>query len=224
MSDGVAARQMPALPHPLRRPLGAVAVLAALVVVVLAAIYAGEDAAGTADRGARSAVLDALPGARSDALTVDFAGEPLVLAALVILLCATCLILRRWRLAVLAFVGIGLAGAVTTLLKPVAGRTINGENLSYPSGHTASATALALVLALLVVGVLRVGTMAAVMLVVAAAVVAGAAMAWSQITLNAHYPTDALGGFCTALTVVPGAAWAIDRLGDWWESRIGHRT
>jgi membrane-associated phospholipid phosphatase len=34
-------------------------------------------------------------------------------------------------------------------------------------------------------------------------VVAGLAMAWAQVLLNAHYPTDTLGGFCVTLTVVP---------------------
>jgi undecaprenyl-diphosphatase len=43
---------------------------------------------------------------------------------------------------------------------------------------------------------------------------AGAAMAWSQIVLNTHYATDTVGGFCTALAVVPPTAWAIDRIAE----------
>jgi membrane-associated phospholipid phosphatase len=39
-------------------------------------------------------------------------------------------------------------------------------------------------------------------------------MAWAQVLLNAHYPTDTLGGFCAALAVVPLVAWTIDRVAD----------
>jgi membrane-associated phospholipid phosphatase len=45
---------------------------------------------------------------------------------------------------------------------------------------------------------------------------AGAAMGWSEVVLSAHYPTDTLGGFCTALAVVPATARLIDRV---WTSR-----
>jgi membrane-associated phospholipid phosphatase len=43
---------------------------------------------------------------------------------------------------------------------------------------------------------------------------AAAAMAWAQVLLNAHYPTDTVGGFCAALAVVPAVAWTIDRVAD----------
>ena len=49
------------------------------------------------------------------------------------------------------------------------------------------------------------------LLVLAAAVTFGAVMAWSQIVLSRHYPTDTLGGFCAALVVVPATAWLFDR-------------
>ena len=44
-------------------------------------------------------------------------------------------------------------------------------------------------------------------------------MAWSQIALSTHYPTDTLGGFCAALAVVPAVAWLVDRAGQGLESR-----
>lgn len=40
----------------------------------------------------------------------------------------------------------------------------------------------------------------------------GVAMAWAQVYLNAHYPTDALGGFCAALVVVSTTAALIDQV------------
>ncbi|MGW2546542.1 phosphatase PAP2 family protein, partial [Kitasatospora sp. NPDC001574] len=58
------------------------------------------------------------------------------------------------------------------------------------------------------------GRTAATLLVLAAALVAGAAMGWAQVALGAHYPTDALGGWCTALAVVPATAWAVDRVAE----------
>ncbi|NEA01161.1 phosphatase PAP2 family protein, partial [Streptomyces sp. SID10116] len=51
-------------------------------------------------------------------------------------------------------------------------------------------------------------------LVLGAALVAGAAMGWAQVALSAHYPTDVLGGWCTALAVVPMTAWLVDRVAD----------
>jgi undecaprenyl-diphosphatase len=44
------------------------------------------------------------------------------------------------------------------------------------------------------------------------AVVGGAVMAWAQIDLTAHYPTDTIGGFGTALLVIPATALLIDKL------------
>jgi len=35
-------------------------------------------------------------------------------------------------------------------------------------------------------------------------------MAWSQVALGTHYPTDTIGGFCTAMAVVPATAWLVD--------------
>jgi undecaprenyl-diphosphatase len=50
--------------------------------------------------------------------------------------------------------------------------------------------------------------------VLGASLVAGAAMGWAQVALGAHYPTDALGGWCTALAVTPPAARVVDLLAD----------
>jgi undecaprenyl-diphosphatase len=115
---------------------------------------------------------------------------------------------------VLVVAGPGLTVATTMLLKHLTGRTIHGANLSYPSGHTAFATALALEVALLATGRLGLGRSAGVSLVLAAALVAGAVMGWAEVALGAHYPTDAVGGWCTALAVAPATAWLVDRIAD----------
>ncbi|MBO1415304.1 phosphatase PAP2 family protein, partial [Streptomyces sp. FH025] len=121
-----------------------------------------------------------------------------------------CLLRRGLRAAVFVVVGVGVAVGAATVLKHVVGRTIHGGgNLSYPSGHTAFFTALALAVAMVVArgrGRWGVG------LGLGVALAAGAAMGWAQVTLGAHYPTDVLGGWCTALAVVPATAWLVDRV------------
>lgn len=205
----------PALPPPPRAWLGLVAAVAALVVVALGVLYAGHGEPGSrVDAWLRPPLDGVGPPWRDVALATDFWGEPIGAAVLVTAAVTGCLLLRRPRAAVLVVVGTGLPVVTTTLVKPLVGRTINGDFLSYPSGHTAFATAFALAVALLVTGLLGLGRTAGTLVVLGAAAVAGAAMGWAQVTLNAHYPTDALGGWCTALAVVPTAAWLVDRTAD----------
>ncbi|MFG2288250.1 phosphatase PAP2 family protein [Streptomyces sp. NPDC048595] len=216
-------RSAPAvLPPSLRAWLGLTAALAALVVVVLGVRYAGHGEPGVVDRWIIPPTADSVrPPWRYVALAMDFLGEPVGAVSLVVATVTGCLLFRRPRAAVFVVAGAGGAVGAGTLLKHLVGRTIHGDdNLSYPSGHTAFFTALALVLALLVTGRLGLGRAAGTSLVLAAALVAGAAMGWAQVALGAHYPTDALGGWCTALVVVPATAWLVDRAAD----RIVDRT
>ncbi|MER5491525.1 phosphatase PAP2 family protein [Streptomyces sp. NPDC002490] len=201
----------PVLPPSLRTRLGAVAVLAALVVGALGVRYAGHDRPGAVDAWWWPAAEGLGPSWRRVALAIDFLGEPLGAAALVLVAVVGCLWLRRPRAAALVVVGTGTAVVTTKLLKPLVGRTIHDGHLAYPSGHTAFLTAFALVLALLLVGRLAPGRAVGLCWVLAAALVAGGAMGWAQVALGAHYPTDALGGWCTALAVVPATAWLVDR-------------
>ncbi|MGI5373212.1 phosphatase PAP2 family protein [Streptomyces sp. CA-251387] len=218
----MAAHRSPAvLPPSLRAWLGLTAALAALVVVVLGVLYAGHSEPGRVDRWIIPPTADSVrPPWRYVALATDFLGEPLGAATLVVATVAGCLLRRRPRAAVLIVAGAVLTVGTTTLLKSLVGRTIHGEgNLSYPSGHTAFLTALALMVALLATGRLGLGRTAGTSLVLAAALVAGAAMGWAQVALGAHYPTDVLGGWCTALAVIPATAWLVDRMA----ARLGDR-
>ncbi|MGW7518686.1 phosphatase PAP2 family protein [Streptomyces sp. NPDC054796] len=204
----------PVLPPPLRAWLGLIAALAALVVVVLGVLYAGHSEPGTADTWVAPEVGGVGPPWRDVALATDFLGEPVGAAALAVAAVAGCLLLRCPRAAVLVVVGATLTVGVATLLKPVVGRTIHDGHLSYPSGHTAFVTALALVVALLATNRLGLGRTGGTLLVLAAALVVGAAMGWAQVGLGAHYPTDVLGGWCTALAVIPATAWLVDEVAD----------
>ncbi|MEU7072167.1 phosphatase PAP2 family protein [Streptomyces narbonensis] len=194
--------------------LGPVAALAALTVVVLGVLYAGDSGPGAVDARIGAAVDGTGPRWRQAAPAMDFLGEPLGAAMLVAAAVTGCMALRRPRAAVLFVAGTGLGVVATKLLKPVVARTIHGENLSFPSGHTAFLTAFVLVLALVVAGRLGLGGPAGAALVLAAALLAGGAMGWAQVFLGAHYPTDTLGGFCTALALVPATAWLVDRTAD----------
>ncbi|MFF3276709.1 phosphatase PAP2 family protein [Streptomyces chrestomyceticus] len=208
------------LPPVLRAWLGAVAALATLTVVVLGVLYAGHSRPGTVDGWIFPPTADSVrPPWRGVALATDFLGEPGGAVVLMVAVVAGCLVLRCPRAAVSAVAGAGVAVGVATLLKFLVGRTIHGDNLSYPSGHTAFVTALALVMALLAAGRLGLGRSAGMLLVLAAAVVAGAAMGWAQVALGAHYPTDVLGGWCTALALTPATAWLVDRTADRLDAR-----
>ncbi|HEY0450385.1 phosphatase PAP2 family protein [Actinophytocola sp.] len=208
---------LPTLPPALRRPLAVLAVLAAVVVVALGVRFAGESSAGPLDAKLLPWLESSTSAYRPLALTIDFAGEPVGLASLVVLLTAVSLLLRRPRMAVLVVLGTGLTITATTAIKPFVNRHIHGDFLSYPSGHTASATALAMIAVMLAWHRLR--PVAAFALMLAVALVVGAAAAWAQAGLVAHYPTDTVGGWCTALAVVPATAWLIDRAAAWRTSR-----
>lgn len=189
-----------------RFPLAVTAVCAALTVAVLGVLFAGQITGTGADEWARSAFMGAGSPWHQLALAVDFTAEPVGGALTLGLLVVACLLAGQRRGAVLAVAGTGGSIAVTTALKPLVGREINGGFLAYPSGHTATATAVALVAMLVFT---RGRAITAVV-----TVAAGAAMAWSQVLLNAHYATDTLGGFATALAVVPATALAVDQLAD----------
>ncbi|MFJ7210514.1 phosphatase PAP2 family protein [Amycolatopsis sp. NPDC098790] len=201
-----------ALPVVLRAPLAMTAALATAILVALGILHFHDSGLTGIDAAVLPSIDGVQPPWRYVALVIDFGGEPVGSTVLVALLAAVCFLVRRARTAVLTVLGVVVTVAVTTLLKPIVGRKIHGEFLSYPSGHTALATALALVVGLLLAD--RLGRVAAVVLVLALALVAGLAMGWAEVALGAHYPTDAVGGFCAALAAVPATGWLVDRVAD----------
>jgi undecaprenyl-diphosphatase len=195
------------LPARVGTPLGVTSVLAAIALMVMSFGYAGESAGAAVDAGIRGDLRQLGAPWRQLALVVDWTAEPV--GAVVVLAALLIVTLRAGnrRGALLAVAAPAAVVVVTTVMKPLVGRTINDGFLAFPSGHTGYVTACALV-AMLVVA--RAGMVVLAVVTVAVA----AAMAWAQVLLNAHYPTDTLGGFCAALAVVPAVAWTIDRLAD----------
>jgi membrane-associated phospholipid phosphatase len=202
----------PLLPPSLRRPTAAVMVVAASVFAVLALRYAGGSSARWLDYRFQSVVDDITPRPRALALLIQI-GSPAVVVTSAILTALACLWFGRRRLALLAIVGPGLAGAITTLSKPLIGRTVDGD-WAYPSGHTGGATSLALVAAFVLVALLRPNRLSAAMLIGASGVLAGATMTVLLVAADWHYATDAVGGFLVAVAAVLGCALLIDALLD----------
>jgi undecaprenyl-diphosphatase len=195
----------------LRRPVAAAAAVAALLLAALAVRYAGTSAAGRVDIHVDE-VVDPVGSAHRwlVAHTMIF-GSPRFVVLAAVVLAAVCLGLGRRRLAVLAIAGPGLTGVATTLLKPALGRTLDGL-FAFPSGHTGGATSLGLVLALLVISLVHPGRVGGLTLLAMGALAAGGAVGTAMVAGNAHYPTDTIGGFCTAVVVVLGTALVLDRL------------
>jgi undecaprenyl-diphosphatase len=202
-----------AMPRSLRRPAAWVAAVAALTVAALGVRYAGMGRSSSTDRVLEGAVEDWIPTKERGFWLIHFFGNPMTVVVLAGLLAALALAVRRPRLAVLAVLGPGLTGLATTALKPLFDRTLDGE-LAYPSGHTGALTALAIVSAFLLVSLLDVGPVGTTLLISVTVLGAGFAMAVALTALDIHYPTDTVGGFCTAIAVVLAAAFVVDRLAD----------
>jgi membrane-associated phospholipid phosphatase len=183
---------------------------ALLVFGVFAARYADDSTAGRIDRRLQWFVgyPDTTPSLPDIVIAFGGADGTVVFA---VVLCGIALALGHRKLAVLAIVGPGLTGVATTTLKPIIGRTIDGD-FAYPSGHTGGATALGVVAALLLIAVLRTATHTSALLIAAGALVSGGTMALALVADRAHYATDTLGGFCVAVAVVLTSALAIERL------------
>nr|WP_037972583.1 phosphatase PAP2 family protein [Streptomyces sp. NRRL WC-3742] len=201
----------------LERWRGRLGVGAGVVVVLLGFWFAGKGQPGPVDGRLGQELYGLRSPWRDFAHAMDWLGEPVGSTLLVAAVVAGCLVLRQPRAAAVVVGSVALAVGTATVLKHVVGRTIHGEqNLSYPSGHTAFFTALALAVAMAVTrgrGGSGLGT--------AAALAAGAVMGWAQVVLGAHYPTDALGGWCTALAAVPATAWLVGRVAEKRDLRRG---
>ena len=74
-------------------------------------------------------------------------------------------------------------------------------------------TAAALIIGLLVADVLTLGPITGTAVLLTITVAAATLTSWAQIILDAHYPTDTVGGFGVALVVVPATAALIDLTG-----------
>lgn len=122
-----------------------------------------------------------------------------------------CLIARRFNGAVLAATAVPVAaGLGDGLLKPLFHRTYLGQ-VAFPSGHTASATALTATLAVLVlIPPQQARTWAARVTLMAAACLITVAVVLGVIGLRWHYFTDCVAGAALGTGTVLALALLID--------------
>jgi membrane-associated phospholipid phosphatase len=213
MPDAVVATPPPRLLP--RRALPAIAVadvMAAVVFVVLAARFHDQNRAGPLDRAIDGRLTHHLLAYRVALRALIEVGAPTTVALSGFALALWCLATGRRRGALLSILGPGLAALATdSVLKPVIGRTLYGS-LSFPSGHTTGAVAVAGVVGVLMLGpshprsvsvhTRRLTTLAAL------AVSGGTAI--GLVVLKRHYSTDTVGGVCVALVVITLVAVVID--------------
>ena len=142
------------------------------------------------------------------ALGVTAIGAPWVLALMCVIALGIFLFItrRRWDALQLAAAAIG-AGVWTTVGKQVIGRSrpehplVPIAGFSYPSGHSLSAAAIYLTLAL-IAGDATGGFRERAALLALSSIVIGS-VGLSRIYLGVHYPSDVLSG------ILLGSAWAL---------------
>ena len=204
------SRSRALLPDPVRVPVIVAIVAAATVLAALSVLVAGESWPTRLDLGVDRIVTRHRVIRTSIAEVMTWLGAPTTVVIVAALACGAALLSRRWRLAALAVLGPGLTGLATTGLKPVIGRTIGDGDLAFPSGHTAGATALGLTIAIAAVTLLRPGRGTTIALLACGSVLPGAIAGTGMVLVQAHYPTDIVGGFATAVVFVLGTALALD--------------
>lgn len=205
-----------------RRVCVVLVVLAVGAAVALAVRYAGAATAGRLDSGLIR-VVDGVPEAfRLAVRPAVWLGDPELVVGCALGVALVGLLTRRYRLAVVAVLGPMLTGGAVLVLQPAIGRTLDGVD-ALPSGHTAGAVALALVVALAGTA-LPLGLPERWVFGLAAVAVAAvsALVAFALVGNGLHYPTDTVAGLCTAVAGVLGAALATDLLADRMFGRRDH--
>ena len=187
-----------------------------LVTLVLGVRYANTTGPGRIDRNFDVRIKARLADHHGLLERLVNLGDPQVIVAWSILLSLVCLLLRRWRGALLCLVGPAIAGGLTDyILKPLINRDYGGAGYSFPSGHTTGAFAVAICVIVLLLNRNELYIELRVLLgLVGIGLAAG--VATGVVGLGYHYTTDTIGGFCVALGVVLALAILIDAFAERW--------
>jgi membrane-associated phospholipid phosphatase len=199
-----------------RRPLvGGVIVLAIAAMVGLGVRYAGARGPGHLDQAIDRRVQHRLNGHPRLLLDLVDLADPATMVLACAALCLVFLLVHRWRLACLVVLAPAICtGLVDVALKPLFDRRLAG-GLTYPSGHTAAATALALVVIVAVTGPNRPSWPVAYRFLIALVAACGAAaVAAALIGGGYHYATDTVGGLLVAIATVLSVGLLIDAAAD----------
>lgn len=191
---------------PSARPLGALGVFGILAIVALGVVVRSS---GGGPTSIETWWHDLMIGGRSGfaitiAKTFEFVGGVPSVIVITLTLVAVFLILRRFRDALVIATTMCVAEATTAALKVAVARPRPADSLSdlghmsFPSGHTAAAAALAVTLALLLGRRFWVPAIAWIVL-----------MAWSRTCLEAHWLGDVAAGAVLGASVALAVRWVI---------------
>jgi membrane-associated phospholipid phosphatase len=197
---------------PARRRVAVIgAVVAAVVLIVLGALFVNQSTAGAFDRPVDRWFVDHAD-YRTALWLADLGNGPVVVV-IVALVVGGCLGARYPRGAVLAVLAPVASSVVTEwVVKPLVHRTKGGD-LAYPSGHETGVATIAFVIVLLLLGPGRQRLPTWVSMI--GAVVAGGLAtlcALGLVASNYHYATDVIGGICVAAAAVLAMALLIDAI------------
>jgi membrane-associated phospholipid phosphatase len=191
---------------------GVVLACCAALTAVLGALFAHQASASDwADRAVDSHVIGWLDGHQGLAARLAAPGSTIPAIVLSVAIVAGCLLTRRVSGAVLAAVAVPAAtGLNDGVLKHLVHRTYLGV-LSYPSGHTATMSALAATVTVLLVASPRPGrAKARRALITAAAWLLAGVVAAGVIGLRWHYFTDTVAGAAVGTGTVCALALLLD--------------
>jgi undecaprenyl-diphosphatase len=191
-----------------RRGLAAVIVVAAVIAVAALGVrYARTRTPGRLDRRLDADIARHVRGHAHLLVRVIDLADPGSVIVICALLFTAFLLLNRTRLAVLAVLGPALAGGLVDLvLKPLFDRHL-GSMLSYPSGHTAATSSLALVVIIAMLGPGRLPWPFVVRwLITLAAAASVPVIAIALVGGGYHYATDTLGGLLVGIACVLSVA------------------
>jgi undecaprenyl-diphosphatase len=181
------------------------------VIAALGLLLRGQARPDGVDSAVDAAMVASLSGHRDVLPWLALPGSTIPLITVSVAIAIGCLIARRPNGAVLAVTAVPVTAFLDdTVLKHLVGRTHLGQ-LSFPSGHTASAMTLATVLGVLLHDpARRTATRAARAVLVIAACAVTVLVAVGVIGLRWHYFTDTVGGVALGTGTVLALAFLID--------------
>jgi membrane-associated phospholipid phosphatase len=214
------------IPVALRPVAGVIiAVCVAILAALAGLVYHGSQPTGLDSAVARVLVPSSGPGGfhggpGSPRLAFELAaigqvGGPIPITFLTCVLVYCCIAMRRFRGAVLTAAAVIIASSLTEfVLKPLIHRTFTGF-LSFPSGHTTAAFALAGSIVVLLAGPPDTRLPVSLRAVLAALTLgAGALVAIGLVVGRQHYFTDTIGGAAVGIGVALSAALVIDKVAE----------
>jgi membrane-associated phospholipid phosphatase len=203
------ARRTRLIPLRLRPAATIAAVSMGVLTLVMSLVYRHRALPGRVDEQIASAITRQFNAGSQISWIIVRLGDPVPIVTMAVGLATVSLLFRMPRASVLALAGTGAACATTQLMKPLVGRTDHGD-FTFPSGHTTGITAIATIVAVIVISLGRNRLIVSSLVAISVVVASGALMSISLLSRHLHYPTDTLGGFLTAIVVVLAVALCID--------------